>query len=48
MSVSSYFGYDLNKIPNEYFLFIIAFCIGIIGVCLIEPKPTVIIRWPTP
>jgi hypothetical protein len=33
---------------EELMMFLIAFCIGLIGVALIEPAPELIIRWPTP
>jgi hypothetical protein len=33
---------------EELMMFLIAFCIGLIGVALIEPAPELVIRWPTP
>jgi len=33
---------------NELMIFLGAFCIGLIVVALSEPRPEVIVRWPTP
>lgn len=33
---------------NELMVFLGAFCIGLIIVALNEPRPEVIVRWPTP
>lgn len=33
---------------NELFIFLGAFCIGLIVVALSEPRPEIIVRWPTP
>jgi hypothetical protein len=33
---------------NVLMVFLASFCIGLIFVALVEPKPEVIVRWPTP
>lgn len=33
---------------NELMIFLGSFCIGLLIVALIEPRPEIIIRWPTP
>ena len=33
---------------RDIVVFFVAFCVGVLFVCLVEQKPEVIVRWPTP
>ena len=33
---------------RDIVVFFVSFCIGVLFVCLVEAKPEVIVRWPTP
>lgn len=33
---------------SDLVMFFVSFCVGVLFVCLVESKPEVIVRWPTP
>jgi len=33
---------------RDLVVFFVSFCVGVLFVCLVEAKPEVIVRWPTP